>query len=304
MMAGKKLLERLGAVVVEGAAIIDLPELGGSELLRDGRPAALYGDELRRPLSASRRRMPRSLPRVLRTTHEKVNAMPNFLLFLATSIAITVRARSRQSAGARARHLAGPRGGARRGARLCGRHHVSHDARRARRGRRCCVRRRWRFEAIKLAGAAYLIWIGIKALRSQRARDRASNARRSRLSSMFRQSVIGNLLNPKVTLFFVVFLPQFVQPHGAQSVTRADARTRRAVHAADGRGVFAVRRVRGDDRRLAASAVRAWACGSIALPAQRSSRSAFASRCAIDVMRCSARAPTRRACGQFSLELR
>ncbi|WGS50332.1 adenine phosphoribosyltransferase [Paraburkholderia sp. D15] len=36
MMAGKILLERLGAVVVEGAAIIDLPELGGSKRLRDG----------------------------------------------------------------------------------------------------------------------------------------------------------------------------------------------------------------------------------------------------------------------------
>jgi adenine phosphoribosyltransferase len=34
MMAGKKLLERLGAVVVEGAAIVDLPELGGSKKLR------------------------------------------------------------------------------------------------------------------------------------------------------------------------------------------------------------------------------------------------------------------------------
>lgn len=36
MMAGKKLLERLGATVVEGAAIVDLPELGGSKLLREG----------------------------------------------------------------------------------------------------------------------------------------------------------------------------------------------------------------------------------------------------------------------------
>jgi adenine phosphoribosyltransferase len=34
MMAGKKLLERLGAEVIEGAAIIDLPELGGSARLR------------------------------------------------------------------------------------------------------------------------------------------------------------------------------------------------------------------------------------------------------------------------------
>lgn len=36
MMAGKILLERLGAEVVEAAAIIDLPDLGGSKLLRDG----------------------------------------------------------------------------------------------------------------------------------------------------------------------------------------------------------------------------------------------------------------------------
>lgn len=35
MMAGKKLLEKLGATVVEGAAIVDLPELGGSRLLRE-----------------------------------------------------------------------------------------------------------------------------------------------------------------------------------------------------------------------------------------------------------------------------
>ena len=41
MMAGKKLLEKLGATVVEGAAIVDLPELGGSARLREGG-LALY----------------------------------------------------------------------------------------------------------------------------------------------------------------------------------------------------------------------------------------------------------------------
>jgi adenine phosphoribosyltransferase len=35
MMAGRRLLERLGATVIEGAAIVDLPELGGSARLRD-----------------------------------------------------------------------------------------------------------------------------------------------------------------------------------------------------------------------------------------------------------------------------
>jgi threonine/homoserine/homoserine lactone efflux protein len=73
------------------------------------------------------------------------------------------------------------------------------------------------FEVVKLAGGAYLIWIGIKAIRSKglsSAHERPSQP----LGVVFRQSVIGNLLNPKVTLFFIVFLPQFVNPRGAQSV--------------------------------------------------------------------------------------
>ena len=73
------------------------------------------------------------------------------------------------------------------------------------------------FEAVKLAGVAYLVWIGIKSIRSKglsTAHERPSQP----LAVVFRQSVIGNMLNPKVTLFFIVFLPQFVNPHGAQSV--------------------------------------------------------------------------------------
>jgi threonine/homoserine/homoserine lactone efflux protein len=75
------------------------------------------------------------------------------------------------------------------------------------------------FEVLKLAGAAYLVWIGVKALRSQglaTAHDRP----RQPLMTIFRQSVLGNMMNPKVTLFFVVFLPQFVDTSaGAQHVT-------------------------------------------------------------------------------------
>ncbi|WP_321920338.1 LysE family translocator [Paraburkholderia tropica] len=74
------------------------------------------------------------------------------------------------------------------------------------------------FQILKLAGAAYLIWIGIKALRSQ-GLAAAGDRPRQPLATIFRQSVIGNIMNPKVTLFFVVFLPQFVDVHGAQSVT-------------------------------------------------------------------------------------
>ncbi|PXW29309.1 LysE family translocator [Paraburkholderia caballeronis] len=74
------------------------------------------------------------------------------------------------------------------------------------------------FEVLKLAGAAYLVWIGVKALRSQ-GLAAAGDRPRQPLASIFRQSVLGNVMNPKVTLFFVVFLPQFVDPAGAQPVT-------------------------------------------------------------------------------------
>lgn len=74
------------------------------------------------------------------------------------------------------------------------------------------------FQILKLAGAAYLVWIGVKALRSQ-GLAAAGDRPRQPLATIFRQSVLGNVMNPKVTLFFVVFLPQFVDTHGAQSVT-------------------------------------------------------------------------------------
>ncbi|MGN6665877.1 MAG: LysE family translocator [Trinickia sp.] len=73
------------------------------------------------------------------------------------------------------------------------------------------------FQIVKIAGGLYLIWIGIKALRSQGLAS--AHCRPSQpLSAVFRQSVIGNMMNPKVTLFFVVFLPQFVDPSGTQRV--------------------------------------------------------------------------------------
>lgn len=65
------------------------------------------------------------------------------------------------------------------------------------------------FEAVRLAGAAYLIWLGIDALRNAArppAMAIASNER------AFRQGVLTQLLNPKTALFFMTFLPQFVQP--------------------------------------------------------------------------------------------
>jgi threonine/homoserine/homoserine lactone efflux protein len=66
------------------------------------------------------------------------------------------------------------------------------------------------FNAVRYAGAAYLAWIGIQALthRAAFSVEGAGDARS--LALIYRQSVVGNMLNPKVTLFFLAFLPQFV----------------------------------------------------------------------------------------------
>ena len=66
------------------------------------------------------------------------------------------------------------------------------------------------FNVVRYAGAVYLVWIGIQALRHRSAFsiEGASDARA--VATIYKQSVVGNMLNPKVTLFFLAFLPQFV----------------------------------------------------------------------------------------------
>lgn len=66
------------------------------------------------------------------------------------------------------------------------------------------------FDVVRYAGAAYLVWIGIQALRHRASFSIEAQGDRRALGTIFRQSVIGNMLNPKVTLFFLAFLPQFV----------------------------------------------------------------------------------------------
>ncbi|MDH5264244.1 MAG: LysE family translocator [Betaproteobacteria bacterium] len=66
------------------------------------------------------------------------------------------------------------------------------------------------FDAVRWAGAAYLVWIGIQALRHRASFALAGGGGARALLAIYRQSVIGNALNPKVTLFFLSFLPQFV----------------------------------------------------------------------------------------------
>jgi threonine/homoserine/homoserine lactone efflux protein len=67
------------------------------------------------------------------------------------------------------------------------------------------------FDIIKYAGAVYLIYLGVRSLVS-RKRSYEINTDIQKLSykKLFRQGVVTNVLNPKVALFFLAFLPQFV----------------------------------------------------------------------------------------------
>jgi|KBSSwiS6_1023812.scaffolds.fasta_scaffold05884_3 threonine/homoserine/homoserine lactone efflux protein len=69
------------------------------------------------------------------------------------------------------------------------------------------------FDIIKYAGAAYLIYLGIKAFVSRQNNFNVdSKPEKSSLAKLFWQGVFTNVLNPKVALFFLAFLPQFIHP--------------------------------------------------------------------------------------------
>jgi RhtB (resistance to homoserine/threonine) family protein len=80
------------------------------------------------------------------------------------------------------------------------------------------------FMAVKLAGAAYLIYIGVRALLSKgrslpAAGDASADASRTRVHwAAFRQGMLTNLLNPKVALFFLALLPQFIDAGSTHKV--------------------------------------------------------------------------------------
>jgi threonine/homoserine/homoserine lactone efflux protein len=72
------------------------------------------------------------------------------------------------------------------------------------------------FLVLKLAGAAYLVYLGLRML-LQRSRPLIEQASaRVSTASLFAQGVLSNVTNPKVAVFFLAFLPQFVsaaEPH-------------------------------------------------------------------------------------------
>ena len=69
------------------------------------------------------------------------------------------------------------------------------------------------FTAVKLAGAAYLIGLGLWTLFSRSPDAEVALGGERRLRRVFAQGVVVNVLNPKTALFFLAFLPQFIDPH-------------------------------------------------------------------------------------------
>jgi len=65
------------------------------------------------------------------------------------------------------------------------------------------------FNVVRYAGAAYLIYLGLKML-AQRTDLTSQQLKTESLGAIFRQGVITNVLNPKVAIFFLAFLPQFI----------------------------------------------------------------------------------------------
>lgn len=68
------------------------------------------------------------------------------------------------------------------------------------------------FNAVKYAGAAYLIYLGIKAILEKASTSLGRERVTITATTAFRQAILMEVMNPKTALFFLAFLPQFVQP--------------------------------------------------------------------------------------------
>ena len=69
------------------------------------------------------------------------------------------------------------------------------------------------FNVIKYVGAAYLIYLGVKSLMSKSQSNNLLDLKPMLHWKIFTQGVWTNILNPKVAIFFLAFLPQFIQPN-------------------------------------------------------------------------------------------
>src|SRR5712691_5620517 len=67
------------------------------------------------------------------------------------------------------------------------------------------------FHTVKYAGAAYLVWLGIRMMRV-RNEEATVSASHPAAAGAFRQGILTEVLNPKTALFFLSFIPQFIAP--------------------------------------------------------------------------------------------
>src|SRR3954452_864557 len=70
------------------------------------------------------------------------------------------------------------------------------------------------YTSLKVAGVAYLLYLGVRMLRAAGAESGEDDQRRG--SRPFSQGLLSNAMNPKCALFFLTFLPQFLPDHGAR----------------------------------------------------------------------------------------
>lgn len=70
------------------------------------------------------------------------------------------------------------------------------------------------FTVVKYAGAAYLIYLGIRALMTPDSPPEMDSAERRESRRAFFQGITTEILNPKTALFFLAFIPQFINPQG------------------------------------------------------------------------------------------
>jgi threonine/homoserine/homoserine lactone efflux protein len=68
------------------------------------------------------------------------------------------------------------------------------------------------FDVVKYLGAAYLILVGLRRLAGREQAEDVRTPRGRTLGRLYRQGIVVNVLNPKTALFFLAFLPQFVDP--------------------------------------------------------------------------------------------
>ena len=76
----------------------------------------------------------------------------------------------------------------------------------------------WAFSALKLAGAGYLIWLGVASFRKVLQRRRQpdvihlTSLQSFSVARSLREGLLSNVLNPKTVIFYMAFLPQFIDP--------------------------------------------------------------------------------------------